>query len=109
MAKKKEIKTIQKSVSLYDLEWAIVNNIGFKLDTESRKIRAIIKEYIFLLKLCMKNPEINKQRMFFVFQTSGLEYDKIDNPYDEELKTLLDIFPDIKDIDDIEFDKEMIY
>ena len=105
MANKKEIKTKQQSISLFDIEWAIIEKFGkmSSCSTHSETIRRIIRDWIFLKKHEIENEEVRKKRLAFIIETGfGNENRKFENPYNEELKTLIDAYPDLKTIEEID-------
>jgi len=110
MPPKKEKKTKQKSVSLFDIEWAVIQKTyDFKSATESERLRKIIRDYIFLWKyiehLRKENIEMLKdlskrRNMFMLAEGFGAQHHEFDNPYDKTFEELLEAYPSIQTLEE---------
>ena len=114
---KKETKTTQKSISLHDLDWAIIAKKSWREVSDSVKLREIIRDWVFLKKLEAAGADVIKNlRVAYAMDAEdfGVQYDKFENPGDETIDELIKAYPEVRNNFEIDtlrkalFDKYLV-
>lgn len=104
MPRKKINKAIQKSISLTEQDWAIIEKLGESKDmSNSAVVREMLTAYMFIADL-MEN-DIKLRIRFWDYYNEAIirkERSIFKNPKDEQLWTLIDeCFPKVRAIEEL--------